>query len=248
MTISRPSFFPFLFDINMGIPGLTGLLKRHAPRSLTRTFTHDYRGQTMAFDVSCPLNRFIYGNDPHPFPHLQGFFLLTKYCERHDIRPIFVFDGAKRLPAKQWELNRRARGHSKIKASLVFEQSRATRLAAWLQADLTLVDDTLAAHLAGTAAGSEQVSVLARLAQELRCTHQSVQDRAMYTKTVRDLSDQEYDVMEAMILQRSESIQDKVAALIRENERLLVSYGKSSPPFFFITSSALTLLLSSLLR
>lgn len=226
MTIS---LFFYLFDITMGIPGLTGLLKRHAPRSLTRTTSHHYRGQTVAIDVSCPLNRFIYGNDPHPYPHLQGFFLLTKFCDRHDIRPIFVFDGTKRLPAKQWELQRRARGHSKIKASLGFEQSRATRLAAWLEADLTLVDDTLAAHLAGTSiADGDEVSALAQLAQELHLTHQTVQDRAMYTKTVRDLSDREYEVMEAMILQRSESVHAKVTALIRQNERLLVSYGKSS--------------------
>ncbi|KAI8341746.1 PIN domain-like protein [Chlamydoabsidia padenii] len=216
----------------MGITGLTGLLKRHAPQSLTRTLTQQYRGQTVAIDASCPMNRFIYGDDPHPYRHIQGFYLLAKYCDRHDIKPIFVFDGKERLPAKQqWEHRRRARGQLKVRSSLVFEQSRSTRLAAWLAAadDLNLLTpDTTALvldQLKGVD-GNDELSELARLAQELYRTNQRVQDRERYTKTVRDLSDQEYSLMETMVRQRMDSVQDDLMDLKRQNDRLLVSYEK----------------------
>ncbi|ORZ24203.1 PIN domain-like protein [Absidia repens] len=274
----------------MGIPGLTGLLKRHAPQSLIRTVAPQYQGQTLAIDVSCPLSRYIYGDDPHPFRHLHGFYLLIKFCERHHIKPIFVFDGTERIIAKQqWEHRRRARNQHKIKESLIFEQSRSTRLASWLTATeseylsmltsesiqrlldqlsgdddgvgrlkstaeymdlqppppdnnkeaqqpswnetLTLGDSALTLKEAKLHVKEHQKALeekLSTIVKELHETNQYVQDRDRYTKTVRDLSNQEYDLMNTMIRNRLESVHDNLVRLKGQNDRLLTSYAKRS--------------------
>ena len=44
----------------MGVKGLTGLLQKLAPDAVRRKHISDYRGKTLAVDVSCFLNRFSY--------------------------------------------------------------------------------------------------------------------------------------------------------------------------------------------
>ncbi|CAO3594214.1 unnamed protein product [Absidia cylindrospora] len=263
----------------MGIPGLTGLLKRHAPQSLIRTVAAQYQGQTLAINVSCPLSRYIYGDDPHPFRHLHGFYLLVKFCERHQIKPIFVFDGTERIIAKrQWEHRRRARNQHKIKESLVFEQLRSTRLDSWLTTTeseyLSMLTSEsiqrLLNQLSGDDAGTQKYmdlqpppeaqqpslnetltmddgaltmkeakrhvkehqkvleAKLSTIVKELHETNQYVQDRDRYTKTVRDLANQEYDLMNTMIRNRLESVHDDLIQLKGQNDRLLASYAKRS--------------------
>ncbi|KAI8097339.1 PIN domain-like protein [Halteromyces radiatus] len=236
----------------MGINGLTGLLKRHAPQSLTRVLAQQFQGQTLAIDASCPLNRFIYGSqdEPHPYRHIHGFYLLAKFCDRHNIKPIFVFDGTQRLVAKQeWEHRRRQRGRYKIKHSLVFEQSRSVRLATWLATTesrclsmLTSESIERLLNQLGTTRMEHEVDTLnpgyvqqeqdvleakwTQLAKELYDTRQRVQDKEKYTKTVRDLSNQEYDLMCSMIRHRLDSVFGDLQELKLQNERLLTSYGK----------------------
>ncbi|KAI9302665.1 PIN domain-like protein [Cunninghamella echinulata] len=117
----------------MGIQGLTTLLKRYAPQSLNLTLAHHYRNKVLAIDASCHLNKYIYGEDRHPYKHIYGFYQLARFCDKHAIIPLFVFDGKYRLAAKQqWEGRRREKARYKIDQSLLFEMARSSRLDNWL--------------------------------------------------------------------------------------------------------------------
>ncbi|KAF9101477.1 Elongation of fatty acids protein 2 [Mortierella sp. GBA35] len=112
----------------MGVKGLTGLLQRLAPDAVrTRHISH-YKGKTLAIDVSCFLNRFIYGLDPHPARVQRGVYRLCLYLHMHEIRPIFVFDGEGRIVEKEQEGIRREAMKQKVKKSFKLEKIRKTRL------------------------------------------------------------------------------------------------------------------------
>ncbi|KAF9575508.1 Elongation of fatty acids protein 2 [Mortierella alpina] len=112
----------------MGVKGLTGLLKRLAPEAVRRKHISDYRGKTLAVDVSCFLNRFIYGLDPHPARVQRGVYKLCMYLKLHGIKPIFVFDGPGRIVEKQRETRRREALKEKVERSFRFEKERKARL------------------------------------------------------------------------------------------------------------------------
>ncbi|KAF9292526.1 Elongation of fatty acids protein 2 [Mortierella alpina] len=112
----------------MGVKGLTGLLQKLAPDAVRRKHISDYRGKTLAVDVSCFLNRFIYGLDPHPARVQRGVYKLCMYLKLHGIKPIFVFDGPGRIIEKQRETRRREALKEKVERSFQFEKERKTRL------------------------------------------------------------------------------------------------------------------------
>ncbi|KAI7870018.1 PIN domain-like protein [Spinellus fusiger] len=112
----------------MGVRGLTSLLSRYAPRSIRTVNAKEFAHQTIGFDASCQLNKFIYGEEPHPYRHIYGFYVLTRFCDVNNIKPIFVFDGSYRIPAKKLEAERRRRVYHKTEQSLAYEKDRTSRL------------------------------------------------------------------------------------------------------------------------
>ncbi|KAF9910020.1 Flap endonuclease GEN 1 [Lobosporangium transversale] len=112
----------------MGVKGLTALLERLAPHSVGRYHISRYKGKTLAVDVSCYLNRFIYGLDPHPARVQRGVYKLCVYLQIHGIKPIFVFDGPDRIVEKQREIQRRAQMKQKVERSFKLEKVRKSRL------------------------------------------------------------------------------------------------------------------------
>ncbi|KAG0200740.1 Elongation of fatty acids protein 2 [Mortierella sp. GBA30] len=112
----------------MGVKGLTALLQKLAPEAVSRKQISHYRGKTVAVDVSCFLNRFIYGLDPHPARVQRGVYKLCMYLKLHGIRPIFVFDGPDRIIEKQRETQRREALKTKVEKSFRLEKARKSRL------------------------------------------------------------------------------------------------------------------------
>ncbi|KAI9281259.1 PIN domain-like protein [Umbelopsis sp. AD052] len=125
----------------MGVRGLTPLLKRYAPRSLSSITAKDLTSSFLAVDASCHLNKFVHAAEPYAYPHISGFFALARFCTHHNITPIFVFDGSTRLKQKYLEQQRRAKVRSKVRYSLAFEQDRQRRLADWLSVIRSLTRD-----------------------------------------------------------------------------------------------------------
>ncbi|KAG0371414.1 hypothetical protein BC939DRAFT_139791 [Gamsiella multidivaricata] len=112
----------------MGVKGLTALLKRMAPNSVTLQHISNYKGKTLAIDVSCFLNRFIYGLDPHPARVQRGVYRLCMYLHLNGINPIFVFDGEGRIIEKHRETLKRAAMKEKVERAFRLEKNRKTRL------------------------------------------------------------------------------------------------------------------------
>ncbi|GAB5586448.1 hypothetical protein Unana1_01348 [Umbelopsis nana] len=125
----------------MGVRGLTPLLKRYAPRSLSFITANDLRFSRIAIDASCHLNKFVHATEPFQYPHIAGFYALARFCTHHNITPIFVFDGSTRLTQKYLEQQRRAKVRDKVKHSLAFERDRQQRLADWLSVVRSLTRD-----------------------------------------------------------------------------------------------------------
>ena len=73
----------------MGINGLTSLLKRVAPNSITIKKLYHYTGKSIAIDTSLFMHKFMYsyGN------LIIGFFDQIYHLRRRGIRPIYIFDG-----------------------------------------------------------------------------------------------------------------------------------------------------------
>ncbi|KAF9166480.1 Elongation of fatty acids protein 2 [Actinomortierella ambigua] len=112
----------------MGVKGFTNLLREFAPDAIKPRAIGHYRGKTLAIDVSCFLNRFIYGPDPHPARVQQGLYRLAIRLEQYNIRPVFVFDGKDRIAEKKRENDRRDLARLKVRRSLQFERLRKSRL------------------------------------------------------------------------------------------------------------------------
>lgn len=125
----------------MGVRGLTPLLRRYAPRSLSSITANDLRFSRIAIDASCHLNKFVHATEPYPYPHIAGFYALARFCTLHNITPIFVFDGSTRLKQKYLEQQCRAKVRVKVQHSLAFERDRQQRLADWLSVVRSLTRD-----------------------------------------------------------------------------------------------------------
>ncbi|KAI9361814.1 PIN domain-like protein [Pilaira anomala] len=153
----------------MGVLGLTGVLTRYAPNSVRQIGANAFAGKTIAFDASCHLNKFVFGEEPVPHRHIYGFYLLARFCQLNNITPIFVFDGPNRLKAKHLEHMKRARTRYKTDHSLLLEKDQVSRLGVWSnQTDLT-------------------TDLLSEKLDELRTALLNSEDNDRYTKTVRNL-------------------------------------------------------------
>lgn len=266
----------------MGVNGLTTLLRRYAPNSMRTVSASSLARQTIAFDASCHLNKFVYGDEPHEHRHVYGFYLLSRFCEHNLIKPIFVFDGSRRIAAKQLETERREKTRIKVGYSLDYERSRAERLEDWIQLSSAFreLSDSAAARIleqlgetiealqqettwATTAASNvattasdtfkdedEEAVVtmdtlralrdqtimnrerqleakLTHIAHELRSAVQLANDRAKYTRTVRDLSAREHSTVASMLRDRIENAERSLDDLKKINRRMLTSLGKT---------------------
>ena len=229
----------------MGVHGLTALLRRYAPQSLKTIRTKALSNQVIAFDASCHLNKFVYGEEIHPHRHVYGFYLMARYCQMHNITPIFVFDGAQRIAAKQLEHSRREKSRRKVKPSLEYERARSMRLATWTNAYRDLSDEAAARVLDQLATPTEYPSTgknnkdetdpvvenqLVELATNLRHALKLVQDTEKYTKTVRGLSAREHNVMTSMVRDRIVDTEAALQELRNDNQQMVNSLGKSSHP------------------
>lgn len=153
----------------MGVLGLTGILTRYAPNSVRQVSANTLVGKTIAFDASCHLNKFMYGEEQVAHKHIYGFYQLARFCQLNQITPIFVFDGAHRLEAKHLEYKKRARARNKTNHSLRLEKDQALRLDVWSGVtDMT----------------SEE---LADKIKELQAALADTENTDRYTKTVRSL-------------------------------------------------------------
>ncbi|KAG0229441.1 Elongation of fatty acids protein 2 [Actinomortierella wolfii] len=112
----------------MGIKGFTNLLREFAPDAVKPRTIGYFRGKTLAIDVSCFLNRFIYGPDPHPARVQQGLYKLAIQLDQYNIKPVFVFDGRVRISEKQRETQKRELAKLKIRQSFQLERNRKSRL------------------------------------------------------------------------------------------------------------------------
>ncbi|KAI9312166.1 hypothetical protein BX666DRAFT_859688 [Dichotomocladium elegans] len=232
---------------SMGVHGLTGLLRRYAPKCLRNITARSLANKTIAFDASCHLNKFIYGDEPHEARHIYGFYSMARFCQLNKIRPIFVFDGPERLEAKQFEHERRERQRRKVKYSLDYERARAHRLALWAEVSDSYRDisDEAAARildmLGETLEAIEQrdedednvdtiEAKLTAIARELRLAIISAEDREKYTSTVRNLSLQEGQLMSTLIQSRIKNAKSALRSLSASNRHMLGSYGTLSHP------------------
>lgn len=150
----------------MGVHGLTSILKRYAPNAVRNVSCASLAKQTIAIDASCHLNKFIYGDESHSHRHIFGFYQLAQFCDLNSISPIFVFDGPKRLEAKQMEHAKRAHARRKVKHSLLFEQEQSIRLDNWLEVS-NMCDQAMMSKESALAILSELGETLEELEEDL---------------------------------------------------------------------------------
>lgn len=165
----------------MGVRGLTKLLKRYAPSSVKTVPANQFANHTIAIDASCHLNRFMYGDGGDPNRHIQGFYLLARFCELNNIHPVFVFDGPRRLAAKQLEQAKRAQARKKVERSLRAEQKLSSRLKSL---DTAVFDDLVLAE-----------QMRKRTTAKIR----ALENRAKYTRPVLEHLTAEQELMEALM-------------------------------------------------
>ncbi|KAI8138100.1 PIN domain-like protein [Fennellomyces sp. T-0311] len=222
----------------MGVHSLTTLLRRYAPGSLRTIDAKMLSQQTIAFDASCHLNKFVYGEESHPHRHIYGFYLMVRFCDRHNIVPIFVFDGAHRIPAKELEHARRERNRRKIRPSLEYERERTERLASWTSTYRNLSDPAAAARalsqlqpnldsLSNVQPDSEE-NQLVQLAADLRQALIVAEDSEKYTRTVRGLSAREHALMTSIARDGVKDTEQALDALRRDNYHMVDSLEKRS--------------------
>ncbi|KAI7895067.1 uncharacterized protein EV154DRAFT_50745 [Mucor mucedo] len=199
----------------MGVQGLTNILVRYAPSAVREIRANTLSKQTIAFDASCHLNKFIYGEDKGvPHRHIHGFYQLARFCQLNHITPIFVFDGPGRLPAKHLETEKRARSRRKVKHSLLFEQNQSTRLDAWSQLTTALAENSGACY---PTVQPDIESKLTVMAKELRQALSNSADSEKYTRTVRELAIREDGLVTDMMLHRIKEAQSCLKTLQRDN-------------------------------
>ncbi|KAI9476167.1 MAG: PIN domain-like protein [Benjaminiella poitrasii] len=238
----------------MGVNGLTGILSRYAPNSVRVVSSSAFAGQAIAVDASCHLNKFIYGDEPHLHRHIYGFYQLARFFDINKIKPIFVFDGPRRIKAKELEYAKRQRAREKVKYSLLFEKEQSTRLNHWMemsdqyhQSNYSPTKESLLTILGELGESIDQIELdlppekeerivsldkqheiegqLASVAQELRTALQTVEDTEYYTKTVRELARREKALIAEMIMNHFNGTKSALKMLKRDNQAMLFSLG-----------------------
>ena len=88
---------------NMGISGLTTLLKKFAPETILKKKLICYSGKSVAIDTSLFMHKFMYnyGNI------ITGFFNQIYQLRRRGITPIYIFDGKPPEQKKNVLVNRK---------------------------------------------------------------------------------------------------------------------------------------------
>lgn len=222
----------------MGVYGLTGLLKRYAPNSVKSVSASLFSRQSIAIDASCHLNKFVYGEEPVPHRHIYGFYTLATFCQLNNIIPIFVFDGPKRLEAKQLEHAKRAKTRHKVKHSLVFEKEQALRLEAWTEITEALICqqelfpeenafDILKDELPPLNVDNEIEAKMMSVAHDSRMALELAQNKEKYTRTVRNMAVREHNLASDMIVNRLNDVKSSLENLKIDNQQMLNSLGMS---------------------
>ncbi|KAJ1921823.1 hypothetical protein IWQ60_006682 [Tieghemiomyces parasiticus] len=136
----------------MGVKGLTPFLRLVAPNALTERTLASYRGQTLAVDSTLLLMKFLRSelvvpkhldlDDRHDLPdtspetfqrmskyrHIYGFFQFGRLLQRHEITPLFLFDGSKRPKEKAQETLKRAEQNQIMRDALIASHLEERRL------------------------------------------------------------------------------------------------------------------------
>jgi hypothetical protein len=225
----------------MGVYGLTGVLTRYAPKAVRNVSPSLFAHQSIAIDASCHLNKFMYGEESHPYKHIYGFYLLSRYCDMHNINPIFVFDGPERLEAKRLEHAKRERTRTKVKHTLALERDQTWRLEFWLKISkdkcrrldkdqavnvLTEMNNTLD-EMETSNENAVLEERIADIAEKLQLAADSAKDNALYTRTARALVTKEQEIIGDLIYTRWNEIQAAALTDLKyANKAMVTSLGK----------------------
>lgn len=96
----------------MGIRGLTSLIKKYAPDSMSIHPFNYFKGSIVAIDTSILLYKFRYSNED-PNSHINGFLNKCLAYIKNGILPVFIFDG-KPPPEKNTTITKRNKQRKRI--------------------------------------------------------------------------------------------------------------------------------------
>jgi flap endonuclease-1 len=80
----------------MGVQHLNSLLRAHCPKAITRISLSDLSGKKIAIDTSIYMYRFLEQGSL-----IENMFVLVSMLLKHNITPVFVFDGKAPLEKKE---------------------------------------------------------------------------------------------------------------------------------------------------
>ncbi len=96
----------------MGIRGLTSLIKKYVPESMSIHPFSYFKGSIIAIDTSILLYKFRYSNE-HPNSHINGFLNKCLCYIKNGILPVFILDG-KPPPEKNSTIAKRSKQRKRI--------------------------------------------------------------------------------------------------------------------------------------
>ncbi|KAH7340650.1 PIN domain-like protein [Rhizoctonia solani] len=114
----------------MGVLGIVPFLLKKCPtviENIPNRF-QALEGKTIAIDGTLVTQRLFYTVDSRPYRHVLGWYQLVQELRQHNINVICVFDGRRRTPAKQGEVDRRRLLRSQAQVRGSWEKSRYERL------------------------------------------------------------------------------------------------------------------------
>lgn len=113
----------------MGIQGLVPFIKSKAPQCLRDVRLSALSGQTLAIDGHILTLRFHHSNESqHPNRTILSWYRFIRNLQSYSIKPVVVFDGSKRIPAKARELERRNNARKLLSGRAESEEARFERL------------------------------------------------------------------------------------------------------------------------
>ncbi|CAE6484392.1 unnamed protein product [Rhizoctonia solani] len=120
----------------MGVLGIVPFLLKKCP-TVIENIPNRFKaleGKTIAVDGTLITQRLFYTVDPRPYRHVLGWYQLVQELRQHKINVICIFDGKRRSPAKQGEVERRRSLRLQAQARGSWEKSRYERLLSLTQA------------------------------------------------------------------------------------------------------------------
>ena len=113
----------------MGIQGLVPFIRSKAPQCIRDVQLSALRGQTVAIDGQILTLKFHHSNESqHPNRTILSWYRFIRNLQSYSIKPIVVFDGSKRIPAKARELERRKKARILLSGRAESEEARFDRL------------------------------------------------------------------------------------------------------------------------